>query len=170
MNLNPLAYYRRWRHSRGFGVHSPWAYSLVSEVLRSNDSYGYYAWPSIDRTFGRQSRLARMVYALIVHLQPSAVTVAGDPLWHALAVTACDAPGPNGPMLLVTDPTAFRGAEGYETIVFTCLDKASGRELWKRLCAEGGLAIDTHRHLGILGRRKDLPDQTIDLRTMLPSQ
>lgn len=170
MKFNPLASYRRWRHSRGFGVHSPWAYGVVSEVLRSNDRYGYYAWDSIDRTFGQHSRLARKVYALIVHLQPSTVTVAGDPLWHALAVTACDAPGANGPMLLVADPAAYRSDDGFETIVLTCLDTPAGRELWNKLCAAGGLAIDTHRHLGILGRRPDLPGQVIDLRTALPSQ
>lgn len=35
--------YKRWRHSRGFGVHSPFAYALVREGLRLSHGYAFYA-------------------------------------------------------------------------------------------------------------------------------
>lgn len=35
--------YKRWRHTRGFGVHSPFAYRLVTEVVRPPRGYAYYA-------------------------------------------------------------------------------------------------------------------------------
>ena len=42
--------YLRWRHSHGFGVHSPYAYQLVTTVIRPGD-YGYYGYDRIDRLF-----------------------------------------------------------------------------------------------------------------------
>lgn len=35
--------YRRWRHTRGFGVHSPFAYRLVTEGVRPSRGYIYHA-------------------------------------------------------------------------------------------------------------------------------
>lgn len=39
----------RWRHSRGFGVHSPYAYRLVCDVVRPNPRYGYYGYHDVER-------------------------------------------------------------------------------------------------------------------------
>lgn len=39
--------YIRWRHSRGFGVHSPYAYRFVTDVLRPGD-YAYYAYEKAE--------------------------------------------------------------------------------------------------------------------------
>lgn len=39
--------YLRWRHSRGFGVHSPYAYRFVTDVLHQGE-YGYYAYHTAD--------------------------------------------------------------------------------------------------------------------------
>ena len=49
--MNPLALiwnnYLRWRHSKGFGVHSPFAYNLVTTVVRPG-IYGYYGYDDIE--------------------------------------------------------------------------------------------------------------------------
>lgn len=37
--------YRAWRHTHGYGVHSPYAYMLVTEVLDLPGGYAYYDEP-----------------------------------------------------------------------------------------------------------------------------
>lgn len=50
--MNPLSSiseaYKRWRHSRGFGIHSPFAYDLVKNVI-SPGQYSYYGYWDIDK-------------------------------------------------------------------------------------------------------------------------
>ncbi len=41
--MSILNKYRRWRHSRGFGIHSPFAYRIVKEALYPQRGYQYYA-------------------------------------------------------------------------------------------------------------------------------
>ncbi|MDE7382192.1 MAG: hypothetical protein K2N03_08740 [Muribaculaceae bacterium] len=40
--------YRRWRHTRGFGVHSPLAYQCVRRVLIPGRGYSWYAYEDIE--------------------------------------------------------------------------------------------------------------------------
>ena len=35
--------YCHWRHTRGFGVHSPFAFRLVTEAIRPSRGYAYYS-------------------------------------------------------------------------------------------------------------------------------
>ena len=49
--------FQRLRHSRGFGVHSPFAYRFVTDVIRPGQ-YGYYAYDAIDATSDIHPRLA----------------------------------------------------------------------------------------------------------------
>lgn len=41
--------FTRWRHGRGFGIHSPLAYDLVMSTLRCR--YGYYGDAVVDGLF-----------------------------------------------------------------------------------------------------------------------
>lgn len=79
-------YIRRFRNKRGFGVHSPFAFDLITSVLRR---------PLTEETAqrmhnctGEQSRLKRlipnrrknqMLVNLLNHLQPTRVLVMGSP-------------------------------------------------------------------------------------------
>lgn len=63
--------YRRWRHSRGYGVHSPFAYRIVTEALYPRHGYAYYLendarLSSADPADGRR---ARALYRLAVVLK-----------------------------------------------------------------------------------------------------
>lgn len=40
--------YKRWRHTRGYGVHSPFAYNLLKYGLHPGHGYGYYGDHDID--------------------------------------------------------------------------------------------------------------------------
>lgn len=44
--MNLWKAYLRWRHSKGYGVHSPYAYRFITDVLNPG-SYGYYAYHNI---------------------------------------------------------------------------------------------------------------------------
>lgn len=45
----------RWRHSKGFGVHSPYAYQFVTNVLRPGP-YSFYSFQEIDRHLSPSER------------------------------------------------------------------------------------------------------------------
>ena len=46
--------YLRWRHSKGYGVHSPYAFSIVESCIRPGP-YGYYGYQAIERILMRQN-------------------------------------------------------------------------------------------------------------------
>lgn len=70
--------YKRWRHTRGYGVHSPFAYRLVTHVVRPAKHYGYYAEerlkrgatynPAYPREVRRETREALLLMRLAVEL------------------------------------------------------------------------------------------------------
>lgn len=62
---NALRWPRRYRTSRGFGVHSPFAFEFITRVLRDREAY-YYAYPEIDALCGKTHRdtlLDNMVFS-----------------------------------------------------------------------------------------------------------
>ncbi len=62
---NLVKWPRRYRTSRGFGVHSPFAFEFITRVLRDRDAY-YYAYPEIDSLCGKTHRdtlLDNMVFS-----------------------------------------------------------------------------------------------------------
>lgn len=63
--------YRRWRHSRGYGIHSPLAYTLVTEALYLRHGYAYYREtdPRLDADSPGTARRARALYRLITVLR-----------------------------------------------------------------------------------------------------
>lgn len=65
----------RCRHSRGFGVQSPWAYSFIRYVI--NEHYPYYAYKSLEGLHVGQAwlsrKLSRLYFRMSNHLQPRCV-------------------------------------------------------------------------------------------------
>lgn len=167
--VNLCTRYVWWRHSRGFGVHSPWAYSLITEALRPHGVY--HAYREIDTAFGSRAKLAKMVMRVLLWLRPCRIDSGGDADWELIARLSGSI-GEGGAVMIVDNPDALI-APDIETIIFTCLNSPDGRRAWQQLIADSeapAMAIDTHRSLGILSRRQGLPKQLIHLRTLLPSQ
>lgn len=54
---NPLVWLRRLRHRRGYGVHSPFAFTLITQVVYSPGRY--YAYERLDALHSRADRLLR---------------------------------------------------------------------------------------------------------------
>lgn len=94
LNLrNILKWPRRYRTSRGFGVHSPFAFDFITKVLRDFDAC-YYAYPEIDALCGKTHRdtlldnmvfslgdyerqEARMMFRILCHLNPDQIIEIG---------------------------------------------------------------------------------------------
>lgn len=67
--LNLFLKYSRWRHSRGFGIHSPFAFRFITEVLCMPELYGYYSYLDIPRGD------MRTLFRVVVRLQPRKVAM-----------------------------------------------------------------------------------------------
>lgn len=77
-------WYKRWVHGHGFGVHSPFAYRLVTEVLYNGGAYGYYAYELISASRKAYPTLLSdrelyLVYRILVELRPATVGVCQSP-------------------------------------------------------------------------------------------
>ncbi len=76
---NPLVWLRRIRHRKGYGVHSPFAYDLLTQVIYSPGRY--YDYAQLDKQFPRWSRLLthrrravdRLLFRLANRWQPERI-------------------------------------------------------------------------------------------------
>lgn len=76
-----MGWLRRWRNSRGFGVHSPFGYMLAKEVVLPDSRYCFYS----EETLRRQNlthklsrddfQIAMRMLRLILRLQPKNVSL-----------------------------------------------------------------------------------------------
>lgn len=74
--------YRRWRHGRGFGIHSPFAYDFITRTLRERlPYYGYErlaaAQFSADGSDALSIRRLRLIFRIAVRFNPSSAAVTG---------------------------------------------------------------------------------------------
>lgn len=57
---------RKLKHRKGYGVHSPFAYSIITEVIE--EKLPYYAYRRMQRTFDKQSPISFKVACLLLRL------------------------------------------------------------------------------------------------------
>lgn len=57
---------RQLKHSKGFGVHSPFAYDIIREVIE--ERCAYYAYYTMQRTYAKDSPMTMKVAALLLRL------------------------------------------------------------------------------------------------------
>lgn len=112
--LAPLG---RRRRSLGFGIHSPFAYHFITEVLRQR--HPYYSYSKLG------SRRERTVFRIAVDLHPRRVALSGSCAYLANAIHAawsdteiCSSPV-NADMVICTDPAeaAEQAAKGCHIIL-----------------------------------------------------
>lgn len=72
---------RRFFHRYGFGIQSPWAYSLVRNVLF--ESLGYYAFYDLRQRYPNLSPKERkrneQLFRIVNHFKPKSVEMIGNP-------------------------------------------------------------------------------------------
>lgn len=74
-----LTSFNRYRRSRGFGVHSPFAYYFIKRVIK--ESCHYYSYQSIDcaaEKEGVSRRDTRLLFRVANYLNPAAMLMAGE--------------------------------------------------------------------------------------------
>ncbi len=89
-------WYKRWRHGHGFGVHSPFAYRMVREVLRPSRATAYYAYGELSSARRRcGSTLSKaeveLIYRILIALRPATVAISADSSRELLAEVVCRA-------------------------------------------------------------------------------
>lgn len=147
--MGVIRWYKRLRHAAGFGVHSPYAYRLVREVLAPSRSVGLYAYAEV------RSREGRLICRLAVEFKPQKVAFSGKMTIFAdalkkIAPSAEIVLNPDGEDCIKFDETArYYGdvalaQREFETIKF------------------GHLYLNPSRALMVLNRK--LPHQTIEIR------
>lgn len=73
--MNLLLWLRRFRHRCGYGIHSPWVYTLVSDVILQR--MPYYAYDSLPDVEGWRRKDLQLLLRLANHFQPDEVEVKG---------------------------------------------------------------------------------------------
>ncbi len=85
----------RYRHNRGYGVQSPYAFHFVTGVLA--EKHPYYAYPAINSTAkkcGYKSALARMLFRIANYAHPQNIIMCAPCEAVACALTmACPSVG-----------------------------------------------------------------------------
>lgn len=79
--LNPWRRFLMWRSGRGFGIHSPFAFRFVTEVL--HQPYAYYSYADLG-----SDRAAHLLVRLMVAFKPGSVALVGcdDSLRRAVSL------------------------------------------------------------------------------------
>lgn len=57
---------RKLKHRKGYGVHSPFAYTIITEVIE--EKLPYYAYRRMQRTFGKDTPISFKVACLLLRL------------------------------------------------------------------------------------------------------
>ncbi len=77
MTLGEL--YRRWRHTRGFGIHSPHAYQLIKRAVSPGYGYSWYGYSAIESSLEKNKEIlpcrrdARLALRVVDFCRPSVV-------------------------------------------------------------------------------------------------
>lgn len=184
--------YKTWRHGRGFGVHSPLAYRLVTQVLRPQRDSRFYAEKGVALFAGgkRRGHIAATLLRLVADRNPRKVTVADNSddaeLWRRIVATAA----PAASVTLSPGSMTPERADGCDLLIIgrggrlpeqlpAFADELPGtyllfvhsgrddREYFERLKASGALKamiIDSRRDIALAIVRRGLPPQTIEAR------
>lgn len=82
---NPLVWLARFRHRKGYGVHSPYAFRFITDVIY--ERHPYYAYRELDKLLPfpmhfRQRKGLHLLLRLANHLQPKTIVLPEAAEWE----------------------------------------------------------------------------------------
>jgi len=82
---NPLVWLARFRHRCGYGVHSPFAFRFITDVIYERSPY--YAYRELDKALPismrlRQRKGLHLLLRLANHLQPKTIVLPRNGWWE----------------------------------------------------------------------------------------
>ena len=82
---NPLVWLARFRHRKGYGVHSPFAFNFITDVIY--EKHPYYGYGELDKLLPlsmrlRQRRGLHLLLRLANHFQPETIVLPTDAWWE----------------------------------------------------------------------------------------
>ncbi len=168
---NPIVWLMRVRHRKGYGVHSPFAFDFVTNVLYNGERY--YAYEEMDGTLrwwqrGRVRSMRRLLFRLANYRRPQTLYCCGVDEETAIAVrhgsrevTALveESTGLADMMVLGrSDEDALQYVGEGSMVVLWNLQKH--RKLWKRLQEDRRVTVTFDLYdIGVAFARKDMNRQ-----------
>lgn len=159
---------KKYRHNHGFGVHSPLAFRLITEVI--HERARYYDYVRIEQLFGHhRSAMAKRVFRLLVFRRPTSVAILDDNAaererWTELVSLALgreasivDTATDRADFVIINDRRRF-SVDMDTWVVVT----RSSKRAWEAAIASltDGLVINNGTR-GVIIRRPNLPLQNI---------
>lgn len=162
---------RRWR-AGGFGIHSPFAYAFVTEVLSRRGASGHENL--LDGLNGDDLHFASLLLRCIGYFRPASIAVYSDPgnmLRRIIEATGRDITIVDDDSDIVPDMTVAGAAEsrllrdnGSPVYIIARTDKEPARGAWRRLTATCAHGMDfSDRRTGIICRFSHLPRQSFKI-------
>lgn len=150
-----LRLFKRWRCGKGYGVHSPFAYRMITCVLRGRGEYyassRLYAMPD--------GGLLRLLFRLVCDFEP--VRVYGLRSEERVAVSLADS---RIDMRQIGDPDGVIVMHSAKGVVSVVRDVIASPDLWSRVKdgLEHGMTFSNGR-VGVAVTREDLPRQDFEI-------
>ena len=160
--LNIKKVISRWRHGRGFGVHSPFAYRFITEVLRQ--PYGYYAYREL-----RGDDHSRLVFRIVLALRPASVALVDCPQYKRAVKAAAPKAAtvsPDKAALVIMDAagrSAYNPALGSSRHLILLNHTSSAA--WNDYCRamEAGMTFANRSTVAVAVALPHLPRQDFDV-------
>ncbi len=171
--------YLRWRHGRGFGIHSPFAYNFICLTLR--ERLPYYAYPALREELRRSGADMShhdlgLIFRIVTRFMPESVAIFGDnnACVERTAVTAVSEHitfSPSAPFVIINgdfDPAArhLESLAGHSFIAIFPKGDDSSTSLLRRTLdtLDYGMSFRNRKGFTIITALPHLPRQDFDVR------
>lgn len=163
-----------WWRRKGFGIHSPFAFSLITRTIAERGEY--YAYPALRKLAGADFSILSLLFRLICRFKPSTVRIISSDSRLKSAVTLADSrisfTDADSEMIVIDRLSSINESDAiFNTIdssrqhpayiVIYSLNNAPNRKLWEQLIGSGMTFSDGKT--GIICLSPNLPHQSFSL-------